>query len=265
MPYADIADGQLHYESYGEGFPLIFSTGMGGVGAYWAPQIAEFAKHYRVIVYDHRGTGRSTKSVMKYSVELLAQDLIDLMDSLGIAEADAVGHSTGGMLMQAALVDHPGRFRRAVFYGTRANADHFTKLAMGMRLALLRSDGVAAYRRSTPIFLYPSDWIRQNAQLLEAADKGLVESDFNAEIMASRIEAVLNHDQTGRVHRITTESLVLCARDDFLTPPYYSRELAALIPGAKLVFIDYGGHACSQTNPSEFNSAVLSFLTAGHE
>lgn len=265
MPFASVADGQLYYESHGEGDPLIFSTGMGGVGAYWTPQIAEFSKRYRVIVYDHRGTGRSTKSVLKYTVELLAQDLIDLMDSLGIDRADAIGHSTGGMLMQAALADYPNRFRRAVFYGTRANTDHFTKLAMGMRLALLRSKGVAAYMRSTPIFLYPSDWIRDNAQLLESAEKSLVESDFNADIMASRIEAVLNHDQTHRVHRITAQSMVLCARDDFLTPSYYSRELAALIPGSKLSFVDYGGHACSQTNPSEFNSKVLAFLSTGNE
>jgi aminoacrylate hydrolase len=265
MAFADITDGKLYYESHGEGFPLVFSTGMGGSSTYWAPQIEEFAKHFRVIVYDHRGTGRSTRSGMKYTVELMAQDLIDLMDSLGIAQADAVGHSTGGMLMQAALVDHPERFRRAVFYSTRANADHFTKLAMGMRLALLRTAGVAAYLRSTPIFLYPSDWIRDNAQLLKSAEDSLVESDFNADIMASRIEAVLNHDQTNRVHRIVAESLVLCAKDDFLTPPYYSRELAALIPGAKLAFINYGGHACSRTNPSEFNKSVLSFLTAGHE
>ena len=260
MSFAPVLDGQLYFESHGSGPPLILCAGMGGVGAYWMPQIESFAKHFQVIVYDQRGTGRSTLSEMKYSVELLAADLISLMDTLHIKRADVVGHSTGGMFIQSAAVDHPDRFGSVVLYGTRASTDHFTKLAMGSRLALLRAAGPEAFHRVTPIFLYPSHWIKDHSVELEESYRRALVGSASIEIMASRIEAVLEHDQTARVHRIKSRVLVMCAKDDFLTPPYYSQALAGLIDGAELAFVNWGGHACSQTNPSEFNDKVLSFL-----
>jgi aminoacrylate hydrolase len=54
--------------------------------------------------------------------------------------------------------------------------------------------------------------------------------------------------------------MVICAKDDILTPPYYSRELARLIPGAELVELDCGGHCASETNTPAFNDAVLGFI-----
>ena len=260
MSFAQVLDGQLYYESHGLGQPLILCAGMGGVGAYWTPQVESFAKHFQVIVYDQRGTGRSSLSEIKYSVELLAGDLISLMDALQIERADVVGHSTGGMFIQAAAVEHPNRFGSVVLYGTRASTDHFTRLAMGSRLALLRAAGPEAFHRVTPIFLYPSHWIKDHSAELEEAYLRTLAGSASVEIMASRIEAVLDHDQTARVHQIKSRVLVTCAKDDFLTPPYYSQALAGLILGAELEFISWGGHACSQTNPSEFNDKVLSFL-----
>jgi aminoacrylate hydrolase len=262
MPTARITNGELYYETHGEGPPLVLSSGMGGLAAYWMPQLAEFAKHFRVVTYDQRGTGRSTHSEVDYSVELLAADLIELMDGLGIEKADAVGHSTGGMFMQAAAADHSARFGRIVLYGTRANTDYFTELAMGTRLEVLRNAGPAAFHRATPIFLYPSHWIRENRERLDKAAAASVAGSASVEIMASRIEAVLHHDQTARLHTIRSRALVVCAEDDYLTPTYYSRELAAQLPNAELGFVSWGGHACSQTNPDEFNRIVLAFLGA---
>jgi aminoacrylate hydrolase len=262
MPFAKVGDAELHYEVHGSGPTLVLSAGMGGVGSYWKPQIAAFAERHRVIVYDQRGTGRSTLSETTYTVELLAADLVGLMDALGIDRADAVGHSTGGMFMQAAAVDHPERFGRLVMYGTRASTDDFSKMAMGTRLALLRAAGPLVFHRATPLFLYPSHWIKDHGPELEQAAQAATGNSAPTSVMASRIEAVLNHDQTARVGRITSPTLVLCANDDYLTPPYYSRALAAIVPGSRLDFVSWGGHACSQTNPAEFNEKVLSFLAA---
>lgn len=260
MPYASVPDGQLYYEVHGSGNTLILSAGMGGLASYWKPQIARFAERYRVIVYDQRGTGRSTLSNTRYTVELLAADLLGLMNALEINQADALGHSTGGMFMQCAAVDHPERFGKLVLYGTRATTDHFTKIAMGTRLELLKTAGVSTFHRATPLFLYPSHWIKDHAAELEQTAAAAAQSSAPVEIMSSRIEAVLAHDQSKRISRIGVPTLVTCAQDDFLTPPYYSRALAEMIPGARLDFVSWGGHACSQTNPAEFNQTVLAFL-----
>ena len=65
---------------------------------------------------------------------------------------------------------------------------------------------------------------------------------------------------TEQLDEIRTPTLVLCARDDILTPPYYSEELARRILGAELVILEKGAHACSQTVPAQFNDVVLPFL-----
>src|SRR5438876_5099802 len=68
--------------------------GLNGVGAFWARQVPDFARDFRVVVHDHRGTGQSTHSRIRYSVEQMAADVLRLMDRLGIASAHVAGHST---------------------------------------------------------------------------------------------------------------------------------------------------------------------------
>lgn len=69
MPKAQLDDGEIYYEEYGSGFPVMMVAGLGGVGAYWKPQIEPFSEHFRVIIHDHRGTGQSSKSRIQYSLE----------------------------------------------------------------------------------------------------------------------------------------------------------------------------------------------------
>jgi aminoacrylate hydrolase len=82
----------------------------------------------------------------------------------------------------------------------------------------------------------------------------------NPAIMASRIEAILAHDRAEELARIRAPTLVLCARDDLMTPAYFSEDIAARIPKAELVLLDGGGHACSKTQAEEFNRRVLGFI-----
>ena len=73
-------------------------------------------------------------------------------------------------------------------------------------------------------------------------------------------EAVLAFDRTADLHKIKAPTLVLCAEDDFLTPPYFSEALAQAIPGAELAMLPRGGHACSEVIAGEFNQAVFGFI-----
>lgn len=260
MPVMKIRDAEIHYEITGQGPPIVFISGMGGVGAYWSPQIEAFSRKYQVITFDQRGTGKSTRSQVKYTIEILAQDVIDLLDGLGIEKAHICGHSTGGMIAQVLAITNPERLRSIVLYGTRGRADDFTRRAMGLRRELLLNGQSELFVRSTALFLYPSDWIVQNQAFLRAQEDAAIINFTDPEIMASRIEAVLNHNQMDRLASIQTKALITCAKDDFLTPPYYSRELNSCIAGSILQMVEKGGHACSYTNPALFNEMVLGFF-----
>ena len=98
MPIAQLSDVALRYEIVGSGEPVLLVAGLGGSAGYWAPNVDAFAARHQVVLHDHRGTGGSTRSEMEYSVELLADDLLRLMDHLKIDKAHLVGHSTGGAM-----------------------------------------------------------------------------------------------------------------------------------------------------------------------
>jgi aminoacrylate hydrolase len=259
VPIAKLEDCELYYEEFGSGFPVLMVAGLGGIGAYWKPQIEPFAKSYRVIVHDHRGTGSSSKSKIKYSLEQMARDTLGLLDALKIDCAHLLGHSTGGAIGQVLATEHPQRLAKIVMSATWTKADGFLRLCFETRRTLLLKSGAAAYVAATPIFLYPSWWIRDNIQQLEAHSTVYGVSP-DIDVINSRIDALLRFDWSARLGEIKHDVLIMGARNDHLTPAYFSEELAERIPGARLVIMDDGGHAASQTLPDEFNRHVLAFL-----
>lgn len=260
MPKADIGDGELHFEIQGSGPPLMLVAGLGGTADYWNPQIEAFAEEYTVIVHDHRGTGQSTRSEIAYSVDQMADDLLRLMDHLEIGQAHIVGHSTGAAMAITLAVKAPERLSSAVIYAGWTKADPQLSRCFDVRRALLRASGVQAYARATPLFLFPPWFIRDHGEAMIEQEPNAVAGLPSATIMESRMNAVLAFDCMGYIGEVNVPSLVICAEDDFLTPAYFSRELAELIPGAELNILENGGHAVSVTRPDLFNEEVLAFL-----
>ena len=109
MPKVTIADAEIYCETYGKGTPVLLVSGLGGVGNYWAPNIPAFSQKYQVVIHDHRGAGQSSRSLIRYSVDQMASDVLALMDKLGIDKAHLVGHSTGGAIGQTVAATHPER------------------------------------------------------------------------------------------------------------------------------------------------------------
>ncbi len=259
MPKIRVKDIELYYEEHGSGEPVLLVPGLGGVGSYWRSQLADLGRRYRVILHDHRGTGQSDRSRITYSVEQMTDDLLGLMNALGIERAHVVGQSTGGAIGQIMAIEDPERLRKLVLSSTWTAADAFFRRCFAARTEILLRSGAAAYQRASALF-YPSWWISANAAQLEHEEEAALSSFPAVEIVASRIEAILAFDRTAQLGRITAPTLVICARDDHLTPPYFSEALARAIPGAKLVLLERGGHAASRISAEEFNRAVLAFL-----
>lgn len=154
----------LHYEIRGaaDGPPLILSAGLGGSAAYWAPNLDALARRHRLILYDHRGTGRSDRALPPdLSVDDMADDVLALMDGLGLAGASLIGHAAGGAIGLALALKAPHRLDRLVVVNGFARPDPHFRRCFDTRLALLRDSGVAAFLRAQPIFLYPARWISE--------------------------------------------------------------------------------------------------------
>jgi len=262
MPTVTAGGTTLYYESHGDGPPVMLVAGLGGLGAYWLPQIPGFSPRYRVVTHDHRGTGQSEWARIRYTVEQMAADTLALMDALGLERVHFVGHSTGGAIGQILAIEAPHRLRTLVLASSWTKADPYFRWCFEVRRELLLKAGLAAYQHIAPLFLYPSWFINRHADQIRAEQAASVAGFTTVEIASDRIDAILAFDRTGQLSSIRTPTLVTCARDDGLTPAYFSEELARAIPGAQLVLLETGGHACSRTMTAEFDRHVLSFLDA---
>lgn len=260
MPTVSIGDADLHYDEAGQGPVLMLVPGLNGVGSFWSKQVAEFSRDFRVIVHDHRGTGRSTHSRIRYSVEQMADDALKLMDALGIARAHFVGHSTGGAIGQVIALDHPDRIDTLVLSATWAGPDPYFRRLFQMRREILMTSGVEAYLRSSVLVLAPPWWVSANDTPIAAMHVEQAAAAAPIEVTASRIDAIVAFDRRTRVQGIRVPTLVIVAADDMVTPRFYSDELVARIPGAKLVVLDGGGHFVPQVFPGPYNAALGTFL-----
>jgi aminoacrylate hydrolase len=259
MPVVSANGIQQYYEVAGDGPPLALVAGMGGTANYWQDQAKFFANHYTVITYDQRGTGR-TEHTPVAGIEQLRDDLLALLDALGFGAVDFLGHSTGGNIGQIFGIENPDRLVKLVIYASTTHGDHYRSKVWRVRRSILETQGAELYGDMTSLMLYPPRWIVENADKLERQQAAQVEMLAPVEVMTSRIEAVQKFDRRDQLSSISTPTLVICAKDDSQTPSYFTEALAAQIPSAELVLMDYGGHACSRTVPDEFNDRVLKFL-----
>lgn len=250
----------LYYEDHGSGPPLILSAGMGGSGNYWRPNLAALAERHRVILYDHRGTGRSDRTITP-RLESIGDDIRLLMDELGIEKASILGHAIGGMGGLSLALDTPERVERLVVVNGWGRLDPYTARCFDARLALLRAYGPGKYVDAQPIFLFPPQWISDNSARLDEEAKHHV-AGFPAEMVEARILEALQFDLIDRLAAtpLQTPVLLLASDDDALVPPGCSLVLAQAIPQAQLVRMPWGGHACNVTDPTGFEARVLAFL-----
>jgi aminoacrylate hydrolase len=263
MPYA----ARLWYEWHGPeaGEVLILSPGLGGSGSYWQPNLPALSEHYRVLLYDHRGTGRSDRALPgRVSVEEMAGDVIALMDSLGIARAHLLGHAAGAAIGLVLALDSPERLDRLVLVNGWSRPDPHFERCFDVRLALLRGGGPEAWVRAQPIFLYPAPWSSANSARIEAEEKVHLAHFPGAETIERRVAALRAFDVDARLGEIGVPVLALAADDDLLVPAPCSLRLAERIPGAAHHAMRRGGHGCNVTDPDEFNQIVLGWLGQAH-
>jgi aminoacrylate hydrolase len=258
--------GGLWYDWHGpeDAEVLILSSGLGGPATYWAPNMDALTARFRVLGYDHRGTGRSERALPdSLSVEDMADDLLALMNELGIERAHVLGHALGGLIGMAAALAAPDRIGRLVVVNGWGRLEPHTARCFDVRLALLRDSGPEAYVRAQPIFLYPANWIEQNTDMLEDEGADLLRHFPGAETIEKRVAAIRAFDIQDRIREIASPLLAVSAQDDILVPSIASGRIIDRISpdnGGTEVLMRWGGHACNVTAADDFNDFIPAWL-----
>jgi aminoacrylate hydrolase len=240
---------------------VILSAGLGGSGNFWAPQMAALTARFDVILYDHRGTGRSARDLADpHTVDCMADDIVGLMDDLALGSAHVAGHAAGGLAGLSMALRYPDRIGRLAVVNGWSRPDPHVARCFEARIHLLQDTGPEAYVRAQPIFLYPANWISQNTARIEADEPHMIAGFPDRDTMLARIQALLDFDIDGRLPEIACPVLVSASADDMLVPVLCSERLAERLPNATLDVVPWGGHAFTVTAPDAFNSTLSAFL-----
>lgn len=243
--------------------PVILSPGLGGLGLYWKYQIAALAEHYLVIRYDHRGTGASERTLSTpYGSLDLARDIELIIDGLGLPAAHVIGHAAGAVAGLALAQWSPQKLLSLSLINGWAKADRHFIRCFEIRMAIYQQGGAHAYLRAQPLFLYPAEWISDHLDALDA-EAAHHAGNFQSEpVLRARIHALQSFDIMSRLAHIHCPTLLLASRDDMLVPSRCSVAMAEHLPEARLVMLDWGGHAVNVTDPDRVNRHLLEFLAS---
>ena len=260
MPRVVIGEVEIYYERHGAGLTVVLAAGLGGWGSYWRAQVEDLARDHTVVIYDHRGVGRSAPAEPPFSVSGLARDVVGLMDALDIDQAAYVGHSTGGAMGQWLAVNHGHRFTAMVLSATWRRADARFQALIEARKETLLALGPAGYVRHSLPWVYPRDWFVANAEDLPARIAEMAAALPPDHVLAGRLDALLASDHGDGLEAIGLPVLVAYASDDCLIPPACSLEVARAVRGAARCRFATGGHHFPQTRTRRFNRAIRDFL-----
>lgn len=263
MPYVPTRDIITYYEEAGSGEPLVLIRGLGSDLQAWAPQLPLLAKHFRVIVYDNRGAGRTGAPDKPYSIAGMADDLAALLDELKVEKAHVLGYSMGGMIAQEFALRHPGRLEKLILLATTAKPDGYVRAVLQSFITIRRTNiSREGFVRALAPYLYTAglfdDEERYERAILASVQNPYAQQDH---AFIRQAQAILAHDASGRVGGIKAATLVVTNPGDILIPPRHGEALAKAIPGAQLKSLD-GGHAGVTEYPVEHCQAFLEFLGA---
>jgi 3-oxoadipate enol-lactonase len=243
----------MYYETSGSGSPLVFAHGAGGNHLSWWQQLPHFARTYRCIAFDHRAFGRSLDTDGA-GRRAFAEDVLQLLDRLGIGQTALVAQSMGGRTAVGFAVRNPGRVRALVLAGTtggavsdevRARQDEHRQSPLG-RLSLARRAVSPRLRRERPDLAH---LYRLLGKLNPPRPR-----DFLAPIPGFR------GSSAGALAALHIPILFLVGEEDAITPPEIVRLAHQQVPGSQFDVIAGAGHSAYFERAEAFNERVQRFL-----
>ena len=260
---ADINGTTLAYSDRGKGLPLILIHGFPLCREMWRPQAEALAKAgCRVITPDLRGFGESVLTSDMVSMDIYADDIVALMDHLGIDKAVVGGMSMGGYVLLNLVERYPDRVAAPVFIVTKAGGDDDAGKAR--RTALVeacRGRGILPVTEAFRNLLFAPATLEDNPALVDEV-LGWMKATDPRGAAAGLIAMRDRKDYVAVLGRISQPALVIGADQDQAVPVENSLIIAEGLPDAELCILHGGGHMVNLEQPIGFNDTIVEFLSS---
>ena len=264
MPHADCNGQRLYYEVHGEGEPLFCVHGLSVDTLGWALQVQAWSEGRQLVIFDNRDVGQSSRADGEYEIPDMAADALALADHLGLERFDLLGLSMGGTIAQELTLAAPERVRSltlCVTFGGGGPWGRAQGLAWSERVATMTRE----QRVDELMLLCFSEQFYENAEQVAFLRQALLANPHpqETEAFARQLLATSRHEARDRLGTLDLPVHVVGAEHDLLVPVWKSRELAQLIPGARLTVLERAPHGVNLERAVDFNAVVLDFLAAG--
>ncbi|HEX7587199.1 MAG TPA: alpha/beta hydrolase [Anaerolineae bacterium] len=254
MPFAEIGNDRIYYAEHGRAAdarrdqPLVFVHGAAGSHLVWGRQVRALGEITHAVAIDLPGHGRSTLPG-RNSIEEYGDVVLGLLDALGFERAVIVGHSMGGAIAQTLALAHPDRVAGLGLVGTGARLRVLPTIIDGVQNDLARTAQLVVEHSYAPT--------------LSAAARERAEAEFvscPASVTHGDFTACNQFDLMPRLSDIHVPTVIICGREDRMTPVKYSEFLASKITHARLTLVDGAGHSVMIENPAAVNQALIDFM-----
>lgn len=242
----------------GDGPWVILSHSLASDLALWEPQMAALTPHFRVLRFDTRGHGGSSAPEGPYDFPLLTDDVLGLMDALGVEKACFVGISLGGMIGQHVGLEAPERVEKLVLVSTTSGYGPGARELWAARIEAVRLGGMGPMVGPTL-----ERWFTPGFRVAHPDLMAMIGGQIRLTPAAGYIgcgHAIPTMDTTGRLNEIACPTLVIAGAEDAGTPPAMGKTIADRVPRARYEIIPSASHLCNVEQAAAFNRLLLDFL-----
>jgi pimeloyl-ACP methyl ester carboxylesterase len=259
MPYVESNGARIYWEERGSGEPLLMIMGLGYSLEMWGRVVPALAEHYRVIVFDNRGVGRSDVPPGPYTIAGMAADAEAVMRAAGLERAHVLGVSMGGMIAQEFTLQYPERVHSLVLGCTAFGGPHAVParpLVIAILFARATMGAEQAVRAMVP-YIYDAGTPRERIEEDLALRRQTLPT---AEGYMAQVMAVMSWSSYDRLPAVSAPTLVIHGATDELVPPGNGKLIAERIAGAELVILPSASHIYFTDQPEASMNATLAFL-----
>jgi 3-oxoadipate enol-lactonase len=252
----------LSYDDVGEGsIPIVFLHGFPFDKTMWQQQLDFLKSTHRAIACDIRGFGKSTDEESHLSMDLFANDLILFIDKLGLEKVIICGLSMGGFIALNAMKRFRSRFEALILCDTQCIADSYdVKVKRYKTISDIKEYGVSNFNEGFIKNVFHENSINNKPELVEQLRK-VVFSNSQHIITQGLVALAERTESCSILEEITTPTLIICGREDAVTPLDESKFMNKNIKGSVLHVINNAGHVSNLEEPIKFNKHLREFLT----
>jgi 3-oxoadipate enol-lactonase len=251
---------QMNYELLGmKDDPVVMlSHSLGSSLLMWNPQMKALESHFQLLRYDIRGHGRSEAPPGAYTLELLGEDAVALLDVLEIEKVHWVGLSMGGMIGQSVALNYPKRLKSLALCDTAAAIALEAQPIWQERIDAVREKGVGSQLEPTLERWFTPSFLKLNPHMLEVIREEFLATPAKGYLGC--IYAIRKLNYLDRLSTIKIPTLIMVGEDDPGTPVSSSEAMHQRIPNSKLVVIKSARHLSNVEQAEVFNANLLTFL-----